>query len=230
MINGSWASGLNGIEAVQRNVTEDISKYQALQIQLGLNQGIPYSPNWSAEADFLQIIVDACLEHRPNLILECSSGLTTLMLARCCQLNATGRVVSLEDGLAYAENTRSYIDRYGLGDYGAVIHAPLQERVVDGNTYAWYATDPIPASGVDMLVIDGPSGFIQRHSRYPALPVCRPCLSSGCHIYMDDAAREDERAIVAMWQRRYPDLKHEYRETARGCAILTILDSGAIIG
>jgi predicted O-methyltransferase YrrM len=203
------------------NVTEDLDKYKALQSQLDLHQGLPYTPNWSAEADFIQIIVDACLESKPERILECSSGLTTLMLARCCQINGAGHVISLEDGLQYAENTRNYIDRYDLGDYASVVHAPLQEIVVDGQSYAWYATGAIPETGIDMLVIDGPSGFIQKHSRYPALPVCYSRLSDSCAVYLDDAAREDEQAIVRLWQIQYQDLKPEYRATTRGCSILS---------
>ncbi|MES9829916.1 MAG: class I SAM-dependent methyltransferase [Candidatus Thiodiazotropha sp.] len=195
-------------------------KYRSLQTQLDLYQGIPYSPNWSAEADFIQLIVDACLRDRPKQILECSSGLTTLMLARCCQINGEGRVISLEDGLQYADNTRSYIDRYGLGEFADVVHAPLQDRIVDEMLYRWYAADAIPEAGIDMLVIDGPSGFLQKHSRYPALPVCYPRLADRCAIYLDDAAREDEQAIVAMWQSLYPTLRHDYQATTRGCSIL----------
>jgi predicted O-methyltransferase YrrM len=200
-------------------VTEGLRKYQALQNQLDLHQGLPYSENWSADADFIQIIVDACLNDKPKQVLECSSGLTTLMLARCCQINGNGHVISLEDGLQYADNTRSYIDRYGLDAYATVVHAPLQEMVVDGNPYAWYATDAIPDSGIDMLVIDGPSGFIQKNSRFPALPVCYSRLSDNCTVYLDDAAREDEQVIVQLWQSRYKDLKHEYSATTRGCSI-----------
>ncbi len=197
-------------------------KYGALLSRLDLRRGVPYTPNWSADGDFIEIIVDACLRFKPGLILECSSGLTTLMLARCCQINAGGRVVSLEDGLQYADNTRDYIGLYGLGGYASVIHAPLRELAVDGALYNWYATDAIPETRIEMLVIDGPSGFIQKHSRYPALPVCMPQLASGCSVYLDDAARPDEREIVALWQARYPGLKHVYHETSRGCSVLTV--------
>ncbi|MET0072595.1 MAG: class I SAM-dependent methyltransferase [Candidatus Thiodiazotropha sp.] len=202
-------------------VTDDPKQYHALQARLELTQGIPFTPNWSAGADFIQLIVDACLNHRPKQILECSSGLTTLMLARCCQINGDGHVISLEDGLQYADSTRGYIDRYGLDDFASVIHAPLQETVVDGNGYKWYSTDAIAETAIDMLVIDGPSGFIQKHSRYPALPLCHPRLSEHCLIFLDDAAREDEQAIVALWRERYPELKHDYRATTRGCSILS---------
>ena len=199
-----------------------LKHYQSLQAQLNLKEGIPYTPDWSAEADFLQLIVDHCRQARPWLVLECGSGLTTLLLARCCQMNGQGCVVSLEDGKEYAENTRTYIDRYGLGQYVSVIHAPLQKILLDDVDYLWYATHEIPDEPIDMLVVDGPSGFIQKNSRYPALPILYPRLSHGCRIFLDDAARPNEQEILALWQARYTDTSQEYIETARGCAILTI--------
>ncbi|MEN8180709.1 MAG: class I SAM-dependent methyltransferase, partial [Pseudomonadota bacterium] len=167
-------------------------------------------------------IVDDCLQAKPSLVLECSSGLTSLMLARCCQINGAGRVVSLEDGEEYVGNARAFINRYKLGEVASVIHAPLQKTDVDGAEYLWYATRKIPDQPIDMLVIDGPSGFIQKNSRYPALPMLYPRLADGCRVFLDDAARPDEQEIVAMWQAAYPELEQETIETERGCSILTI--------
>ncbi len=196
--------------------------YESLKSQLNLHQGIPYTPDWSAGADFLQLIVDHCLQARPSLVLECSSGLTSLMLARCCQMNGYGRIVSLEDGEEYAENARIFIDRYDLGEVASVIHAPLQKSAIAGTEYFWYMTHDIPDEPIEMLVIDGPSGFIQKNSRYPALPMLYSKLADGCRVFLDDAARPDEREIVKMWQAAYPDIEQASIETERGCSILTI--------
>jgi hypothetical protein len=198
-----------------------LEEYQSLQQQLGLNQGLPYTPNWTAAADFLQIIVDACLEMKPSLVLECSSGLTTLMLARCCQINGGGRVISLENGQEYAEATRGYIEKYALQAFSSVIDAPLTPMQFDDVEYSWYSVEQMPDGNIDMLVIDGPSGFICKHARYPALPVCYSNLSPKSRTYLDDAARPDEREIVSMWCEKYTDLQHEFIETARGCSVLT---------
>ena len=198
-----------------------MEEYRSLQQQLGLNQGLLYTPNWSAGADFLQIIVDACLETKPTLVFECSSGLTTLMLARCCQINGHGHVLSLENGREYAEATREYLEKYGLQPFASVIDAPLDSQKYDGTDYSWYAFEQLPDAKIDMLVIDGPSGFICKHARYPALPVLYSALGAKSHIYLDDAARTDEREIVSMWCEKFPDLQHRFVETARGCSILT---------
>lgn len=199
-----------------------LDAYQPLCQRLGLTQGIPYTPQWSAAPDFLSLIVDHVLAHQPHTIVECGSGLTTLMLARACAMNGAGHVHSLENGADYAANTRREIARYGLTDYSTVLHAPLHPVGVNGNDYQWYDLASLTASHIDLLIIDGPPGFIQRHSRYPALPLLRDSLADACTVFMDDAARPDERELVEMWLREMPAARHEYIANERGCSILRI--------
>jgi len=199
-----------------------IAAYQPLCERLGLTQGIPYTPQWSAAPDFLTLIVDHVLTHRPPTIVECGSGLTTLMLARCCALNRSGHVYSLENGADYAANTRRDIARYGLDEYSTVLHAPLVPYTINGRDYQWYDVAPLAAKDIDLLVIDGPPGFIQRHSRYPALPLLHKRLADGCTVFMDDAARPDEQELAAMWLGEMPTVHHEYIANERGCVFLRL--------
>lgn len=195
--------------------------YNYLRDRLNLRQGLPYTTDWSAAPDFLKLIVEHALQHKPKTIVECSSGLTTVMLARCCQLNENGEVFSLENGADYAEKTRGHLARYALTQ-ASVIHAPLQKHPLNGSEYDWYGITKLPAKSIDMLVIDGPPGFIQKHSRYPALPLLFDKLADGCVIFMDDAARPDEKEIVKMWIEAYPELEERYVSTERGCSVLVV--------
>ena len=72
-----------------------------------------------------------------------------------------------------------------------------------------------------MLVIDGPPGFIQKNARYPALPLLFDKLSEDCVIFLDDAARHDEKEIVDLWLNEHPELEHRFFDTERGCSIFT---------
>lgn len=207
-----------------------IEAYLSLRDRLGLRQGLPYSHNWSASPDFLKLIVNHALSAKPATIVECSSGLTTLMLAKCCEMNGWGQVFSLENGAEFAAKSRSEIERYELAGYATVIDAPLVEHTVEGQIFRWYALEHLinrlndqPAERqIDMLVIDGPPGFLQRHSRYPALPLLFDRLAPNGIVFLDDAARPDEREITTMWQARFPALQHEFIETERGCAVLRV--------
>lgn len=209
---------------------DSAKSYQQLQQALGLSEELPVTPDWSAAADFLHLIKDYCLNSRPQTIVECSSGLTSLTLARCCQLNNMGKVFSLENGEEYVQQTRDNLNLFNLDGFTEVIHAPLQNTRLNNIDYAWYTTDslahfltnPVAELKIDMLVIDGPPGFIQKHSRYPALPVLFDQLADNSIIFLDDAARDDEQEIIAMWCDTHPGITHEYIETERGCSILTI--------
>jgi len=199
-----------------------LEAYSRLLARLDLHDGIPYTETWSAGADFVELIVEHALTTQPTMIVECSSGLTTVALARCCQQNGSGKLYSLESGPEYANKTRSYFERYSLNSCATVIDAPLQNYTIEDVDYQWYAIDGIPSTPIEMLVIDGPPGFIQKHSRFPALPLLYEQLADGCKVFMDDAARDDERELVEMWCSRWPLLEHDYIETERGCSILTI--------
>ncbi len=199
-----------------------VNPFNDIQKKLGLDQSLPYTADWSAAADFIELIVEHGLQAKPEVIVECSSGLTTLVMARCCQINQKGRVISLENGEEYAEKTRQQLKEFGLEEYAQVIHAPLVKARLTGNEYDWYSLESLPEVSIDMLVIDGPSGFIQKNSRYPALPLLFDKFSDQARVFLDDAARDDEKELVDQWQSEFSGVGHEYFEFERGCSVLKI--------
>ena len=198
-----------------------MNPYSEIQAKLGLSQPLPYTLDWSAAPDFIGLIVEHALQAKPEIIVECSSGLTTLVLARCCQLNERGRVISLENGEEYAEQTLQKLCEFGLADYSHVIHAPLEKVSLDRD-YDWYSLKALPEVSIDMLVIDGPPGFIQKNSRYPALPLLFDKFSKQANVFLDDAARDDEKELVAQWLSEFSGVEHEYLDFERGCSVLDV--------
>ena len=198
-----------------------MNHFNDIQKKLGLDQSLPYTADWSAAADFIELIVEHGLQAKPEVIVEWSSGLTTLVMARCCQINQKGRVISLENGEEYAEKTRQQLKVFGLEEYAQVIHAPLVKVVLD-REYDWYSLKSLPEVSIDMLVIDGPSGFIQKNSRYPALPLLFDKFSDQARVFLDDAARDDEKELVEQWQSEFSGVGYEYLGLERGCSVLKI--------
>lgn len=195
--------------------------YQDLEKLLGLKKPLPVTEQWSAAADFLELVSEYCLENKPRVIVECSSGTSSLVLARCCQLNGQGHVYSLENGELYSQQTQQQLANFALTDYCDVLHAPLIDYSLRGSKFQWYDFKQLADVKIDMLVIDGPPGFIQKHSRYPALPLLHNRLAENCIVYLDDAARDDEQEIVKRWQNLYPEFDHRYIDNERGCSVLT---------
>ncbi|MFN3594564.1 MAG: class I SAM-dependent methyltransferase [Thiobacillaceae bacterium] len=187
---------------------------------LGLRQGLPYVRHWSAAPDFLALLVAHLRRERPAVIVECGSGLSTLILARVCALEGRGRVWSLEHAPDFAAYTREALDRYGLARVASVLDAPLRRYRLDAEAYDWYDMSGLPEQAIELLVVDGPPGRLAPLARYPALPLLRARLAPGCTIFLDDADRPDERACVARWCAEHPDLTLKRPATVRGCAVL----------
>ncbi len=207
-------------------MTLSASSYEHLKNELQLPHDLPVTPEWSAAADFLSLIKEHCLNASPQVIVECSSGLTTLILARCCEINDKGRVVSLENAEEYAQQTRNNLQRFGLDRFAEVVYAPLENVALENGNYQWYETKKLPDTKIDMLVIDGPPGFIQKHSRLPALPLLFNQLSDASTVFLDDAGRDEEKEIVVKWLELNSCIEHQYIDAERGCSVLTINKSG----
>ncbi len=199
--------------------------YQDICDRLGFKQTLPVCKDWSATPEFLSIISEHCLSASPETIVECSSGITTLVLSRCCQMSArNAHVYSLENGRQYVEQTQKHIRDFTLQDYSSVLHAPLVDTLVERENFQWYETSALKqiVNRIDCLVIDGPPGFIQKQSRYPALPQLFSLLAEKAVIFLDDAARDDEKALVKRWQNDFPALHAEFIDVPRGCVKLTM--------
>ena len=194
--------------------------YQELEKTLGFEKRLPVTEDWSAAADFLKTISDFCIGNKPGTIVECSSGTSSLVLSRCCQLNQCGHVYSLENGMQFVEQTQQRLEDFSLSAYCDVVHAPLQSIQLEDEEFQWYELSGFPVTEIDVLVIDGPPGFIQKHSRYPALPLLYDRLADRCAVFLDDAARDEEQEIVSRWLELYPEFQSEYIENERGCFIL----------
>lgn len=209
---------MNGVEFRQR--VAELEAYLDLGARLGLCRGLPYVRHWSAGADLLGLLVDFVLAARPATIVECGSGLSTLMFARCCAMNGRGRVYSLEQAPEHAAPSRAELKRYGLQGYATVLASALRPYTLGGESYAWYDLTGLPDASIDLLLVDGPPGRSAPLARYPALPLLGERLSPACTIFVDDAARPDEQTILARWRREYPEFSIAWVKTKRGCAIL----------
>ena len=194
--------------------------YQSLEKSLAFDQPLPVTETWSAAADFLTLISDYCLQHKPQVIVECSSGTSSIVLSQCCRINQSGHVYSLENGDDFFRKTGAQLNDFSLSKYCDVIHAPLKQIVLNEGEFQWYDVTGLTEKKIDMLVIDGPPGFLQKHSRYPALPVLSDRMAEHCIVFLDDAARDDEQELVSIWLNSHPEFSYEYIDNERGCSIL----------
>ena len=216
---------LSPLKSYHKSVTTFYRTTQAfysLNKLLQLPAPLPTLRGWAASPDFLLEIAKYALEAKPGTALECSSGCSTIVLARCMQLNGGGHVYSLEHDLTYAVITRRELERQELTEWATVIDAPLVEiRELPG--HRWYSLESFPTSiKAELLVIDGPPVMTCKLARYPALPLLKERLAKNCHVLLDDASRDSEQEIVKRWMAEFSGTLVKYISCEKGCAELTL--------
>jgi len=149
---------------------------------------------YAANIDYLQEVAkNAATTSGP--ILECGSGLTTLLLGMLA--GRRGVVVrSLEHSPEWRQRIAGVLTENQISNV-EVLSSPL----LDYGDFAWY--DP-PLQKLPehfrLVVCDGPPGTT-KGGRYGLLPVFGPRLPGGTVILLDDADRPGELELVNRWQR-----------------------------
>jgi O-antigen/teichoic acid export membrane protein/predicted O-methyltransferase YrrM len=201
----------------------------SLYATLNIAQPLPPMRGWAVSPDFASVVVSLIHDMKPATILEAGSGVSTLIAGYMLKQEGGGLIVSLEQEKQYADLTRADVNRHGLGDFVSVRHAPLKKVTIGQKSWLWYDLDQIEdLTSIDMVIVDGPPGNIQRLARYPALPVLADRLSDKAVIVLDDYFRHSEKEILARWLRDFPAFTHQAIGTEKGTVILRKSDAAPI--
>ena len=177
-------------------------QYALTQIRPLFGELPPEIGGWAADGIMIHNAVRLMLEARPRLVVECGSGSSTLVIARCLRALG-GRIITLEHNPEYARRTSEMLRHNGLDDLAKVVTAPLAPVEVEGKAVPWYGPEyePFLDQPIDVLLIDGPPKATAPRARHPAVPLLKSHLAAECWILMDDGDRPDERAIAHAWSR-----------------------------
>lgn len=155
-----------------------------------------------------------------SAVLELGSGATTVWMALASRRRGGDvRIVSLEASADFAEVTRTAVRRNAVDDLVDLRVAALDEVTTKHGAQQWYEA---PAwndlTGIGLLFIDGPPGGTGPNARYPAVELLAERLAPGAVVVIDDADRDDEKAMLADWLALERDGRHpeiiEVRENA----------------
>ncbi|MBX3234914.1 MAG: class I SAM-dependent methyltransferase [Nitrospiraceae bacterium] len=202
------------------NCYQQAEALAAVLTELRLRASLPPTRNWAASPDLLRELMRHVSRHRPQTIVECGSGVSTIVLARCLEIVGTGHVYSLEHLPDQADKTREELKRQGLGAWATVLTAPLCLHRIADEEFHWYGMDGLPVPTFDMLVIDGPPATTGPLARYPAGPLLFCRLAPQAAVFLDDSNRDQEQAILSRWRKEFPRLHQDSRPCEKGCAVL----------
>jgi predicted O-methyltransferase YrrM len=188
-----------------------------------------HEDEWSLGRAELDVVL-AELARGRRAVVECGSGLSTVLIARRLRELGGGRLHSLEHDAGWAASTRQQLADEGLDRTATVVEAPLRPHPAAAPGCEWYdraALGGLPVTGIDLLLVDGPpaGGRAIERSRYPALPELAPLLGPDATVLLDDAGRPGERWVLERWAERMglahalvpsTNLAHVYFPHARG--------------
>jgi hypothetical protein len=176
---------------------EDLHAWHVLRPLLELGGYLPWSTGAMRPAALVVVCNEVVHGARTRLV-ECGSGVSTVLLARLLRERGAGSVVAVEHDGAWAALVGDLLRHEQLVDVARVVHAPLE------GDPPWYAPAALAAldSDVDLLIVDGPPAFAtgEQHRRAPALAFFEPRLVPGATVVLDDLHRRGEREVLARWQ------------------------------
>ncbi len=192
---------------------------------------VPLMDERDLSPDLMTVVAGIILERKPSMIVQCGSGVSTLVAAGCLKKLGKGRVVALDEDERRAGGTSALISRHGLGEFAEVVDAPLAALEPEFGPGLWYRRSSLAGiEGIDMLIVDGPSGEAGSLARYPAVPVLLEKLSNDALVIADDTDREDEREIVRRWLDGPGRFSCEMIDTESGAALLARSAGGELEG
>lgn len=211
-----------GIDATRLEVATLFSQIEAtlaLEKLTKLTYPLPPTRGWAGSPDFLLRVAEELEKRKPRQVVECSSGISTIISARMLQLNGVGHVYSLEHDAEYAQKTRDLLAKHALSEWATVVDAPLSKR---DSEQAWYTLSELPASAdaVEVLIVDGPPSTTSPLARYPAIPRLLTRMAPSCVVIIDDADRPDEQRILKQWRTEFPDFHQRDAFCEKGCIFL----------
>lgn len=147
---------------------------------------------WDAKLDYFEEIVKraACVE---GPILECGSGLTTLIVGHLTGLRRI-ETWSLEHNEAWYRRVSKAIARHNVSGANLCL-APL--RNYEG--FNWYdpPLDKMPPK-FSLVICDGPPD-LAHGGRYGLLPILGDRLEAGAVILFDDAREPGQPEVLQRW-------------------------------
>lgn len=177
---------------------EDLHAWHVLRPLLDGANYLPWSTGAMRPAGLVVVCNDIVQGGRTRIV-ECGSGISTVILARLLRERGGGATItSLEHDAGWAALVTDMLRRESLEGVARIVHAALQ------GDPAWYARSALAEMPdyVDLLVVDGPPAHAAGHGlrRLPALGAFAPRLTPTATIVLDDVNRPGEREVLSNWE------------------------------
>lgn len=188
--------------------------YAKVEAHLGLRAlvdaraPLPSLGGWALDPEVLYAVAALLWQRRPDLVVECGSGSSSVWLGYLVERLGHGRVVALEHDEHFLRVSRDLVATHGLRDRVEIRHAPLEPWSHLGEPpRPWYALGAVDdLKRIGLLLVDGPPEAVGEQARYPAGPLLIPRCADDAVIVLDDIHRDGEREVSRRWREEWPGL------------------------
>jgi predicted O-methyltransferase YrrM len=176
---------------------EDVRALAALEPLTSGERYLAWSP-MSMRPSAMALVVNEITIGDRRRIVECGSGISTLLIARLLRTRP-GHLWSVEHDRDWRAIVSGWVEDEGLADRVTFIDAGLSD--------GWYCRETISTqlkeSEIDLLIVDGPPAYRREimYARYQAVPFFRERLASDWAIVLDDVHRRGEFEVASRWSR-----------------------------
>lgn len=162
---------------------------------------------WSSDCSYLKRLLLEIMQRENLVILECGSGLTTLLLGIVAD-RQQHRIIACEHLHDWQHRMADILTKEGIKN-AEVLWCPL----IDYGVFDWYDTTKInlmPNTLVDLVICDGPPG--QTRGGRSGLPyLLSTQFRDRCLILVDDTHRTSDKEILHQWMIDFNLLPDEQR-------------------
>lgn len=181
---------------------------------LQFKAGIPSTRSWAASPDLLLLISETVKKHKPSLVVELGSGVSTLVSAK----SGARKIISIDNSEEFGGKTRDLLKEHKVRGVEIRI-APLQPYA---NGSQWYDVSKLQdIKKIDLLIVDGPPGSKNPEARYPALKEFKDKLSAKAIVIIDDVNREGERKLAEDFAKALPNHELMILDHEKGTAVIS---------
>jgi len=225
----SWRERLIGPLATKADLDNLYLQLSSLmEIRNIIGPGVPLGPlrGWALSPDALLMILRDIMTRKVPRVLEFGSGESTIAIAASLRAVGSGTLTSIEHDADFAAAVGRRLNDLKLADH-------VDQRVVPLSSYesrfglpAFKSYDLTRQTGdFDIALVDGPiTPRFGAATRAVPLEWCLTRLSAQNAIYLDDAARWQERSVVDGLAGSFPAVEINFIATEKGLYRLAMPD------
>ena len=146
-------------------------------------------------------ILNEILINNRKTIVEFGSGISTIAISYLIkQKGLNVKLLSFDHDDKWQEAINYKYIKENSGEI-EMVHAPLSTTTNGINEgQRWYDEgiihNKLKNQKIDMIIIDGPLGGLNKFARYPAISIVKKYLDKNGLVVVDDITRPDEKRIV----------------------------------